>query len=380
MLVSKLPDKGTTIFTVMSKLAADHEAINLSQGFPDFEAPAALLERVAHYTAAGFNQYAPMSGVPGLKEQIAVKVADLYGRTVNPETEITVTPGATEALFCAVSATIHPGDEAIVFDPAYDTYEPAVTLNGGITHHVPMNYPKFEIDWQAVRDRVNSRTRLIMINSPHNPTGSIWSDTDISALQAIVKDTRISVISDEVYEHIIFDGAVHQSLHRFADLASRSFIVSSFGKTYHTTGWRLGYCVAPEAYTKEFQRIHQFVNFSTNTPMQYAVADFLQNCPEHHMGLSGFYQKKRDLFCSLLEHSRFRLQPSAGTYFQLLDYSDICESSDTDLANRFTIENKLASIPVSVFYKHSPDQNILRFCFAKSDETLEAAADILNKL
>ena len=380
MLVSKLPDKGTTIFTLMSKLAADQDAINLSQGYPDFQAPEALLERVAHYTAAGFNQYAPMSGVAELKEQVAVKVADLYGRSVNPESEITITPGATEALFCAVSATIHPGDEAIVFDPAYDTYEPAVTLNGGLTHHISTKYPDFEIDWQAVRARVNDRTRLIMINSPHNPTGSIWRDADVRALQNIVKDTRISVISDEVYEHIIFDGQVHQSLHRFEDLASRSFIVSSFGKTYHTTGWRLGYCIAPEAYTKEFQRIHQFVNFSTNTPMQYAVADFLKNCPEHHKELSGFYQNKRDLFCRLVKNSRFKLLPSAGTYFQLLDYSSVSELNDTDLANRFTIDNKLASIPVSVFYKHPPDQKILRFCFAKSDATLEAAADILNKL
>ena len=380
MLVSKLPDKGTTIFTIMSKMAADHGAINLSQGYPDFQAPEALLERVAHYTAAGFNQYAPMSGVPVLRQQIALKVADLYGRNINPDTQVTVTPGATEALFCAVSATIHPGDEAIVFDPAYDTYEPAVTLNGGVTHHIPMQYPKFQIDWQAVRARVNDRTRLIIINSPHNPTGSIWSEADIFALQEIVHGTRISVISDEVYEHIIFDDEVHQSLHRYAELASRSFIVSSFGKTYHTTGWRLGYCVAPEAYMAEFQRIHQFVNFSTNTPMQYAVADFLESCPEHHKELSGFYQQKRDLFCSLIKKSRFKFLPAAGTYFQLLDYSAISKAADTELANRFTIENKLASIPVSVFYKEAPDQKILRFCFAKSDVTLEKAADILNKL
>ncbi len=380
MLVSKLPDKGTTIFTVMSKMAADYGAINLSQGFPDFQAPEALLERVAFYTAAGYNQYAPMSGVPALKQQIAMKVADLYGRNVNPDTEITVTPGATEALFCAVCATIHPGDEAIIFDPAYDTYEPAVTLNGGITHHIPMGYPDFQIDWQAVRCKINDRTRLIIINSPHNPTGSIWNEADVLALQEIVEGSRISVVSDEVYEHIIFDGQTHQSLHRYAELAKRSFIVSSFGKTYHTTGWRLGYCIAPQEYMLEFQRIHQFVNFSTNTPMQHAVADFLEHCPEFHKELSGFYEQKRNLFCRLIKKSGFRLLPAAGTYFQLLDYSEISKAADTELANRLTMEHKIASIPVSVFYKDPPGQKILRFCFAKSDATLEEAADILNKL
>ena len=365
---------------MMSKLASDHNAINLSQGFPDFQAPAALLERVAHYTSAGFNQYAPMSGVQELKEQIASKVTDLYSRQVLADSEVTVTPGATEALFCAISTIIHPGDEAIIFDPAYDTYEPAITLNGGVTHHINMRYPEFKIDWDMVRDKVNNRTRLIIINTPHNPTGSIWGESDIESLQKIVEGTQICVISDEVYEHIVFDAHTHQSIHSYPELAKRSYIISSFGKTYHTTGWRLGYCIAPQALTSEFQRVHQFVNFSTNTPMQYAVADFLRDCPEHHEELADFYQHKRDLFCGLLAPSRFKLLPSSGTFFQLMEYSTISSMPDTDLANHITIKHKVASIPVSIFYRDPPEQKILRFCFAKSDQTLEAAARILNQL
>ncbi|MFC1701577.1 methionine aminotransferase [Pseudomonadota bacterium] len=282
MLRNKLPGKGTTIFTVMSKMAHDHDAINLAQGFPDFEGPLALRERVAYHIAHRHNQYAPLAGVPQLREQIAAKVLDLYACEIDPDNEVVVTPGATEALFCAITAVVHPGDEVIVFDPAYDTYEPGVTLNGGITKHISLGYPDFAIDWQQVRDTITDRTRMIILNSPHNPTGTIWSDEDIQQLRQAIAGRDIYLLSDEVYEHICFDGKQHLSLLRYPDLAARSFVVSSFGKTYHTTGWRIGYCIAPPSLMEEFLRIHQFINFSTSTPMQYAIADFLSDNPQHH--------------------------------------------------------------------------------------------------
>jgi methionine aminotransferase len=328
----------------------------------------------------GHNQYAPLAGVPELREQIAAKVADLYGREVDPASEITVTPGATEALYCAITAVVHPGDEVIVFDPAYDTYEPAVKLNGGVCRHIPMVYPDFKIDWQQVRDVVNDRTRLIILNTPHNPSGSCLDETDFAALRDIVRDREIYILSDEVYEHIVFDQQAHRSLLSDAELAERSFVVFSFGKTFHATGWRVGYCVAPKALMSEFLKIHQFINFSTNAPMQYGLADFMRDDPRFVLELPAFYQQKRDYFLSVMTGSRFRMQPAAGSFFQLADYSAISAEPDTEFAIRLTREAKAAVIPISVFYQKPPDQKVIRFCFAKNEDTLSQAAERLLKL
>jgi methionine aminotransferase len=375
--VSKLPDSGTTIFTVMSALAEKHRAINLSQGFPDFDGPAELRQRVTWHLEHGHNQYAPLAGVGELRERIAAKVGDLYGARVDPDNGITVTPGATEALFCAISSVIHPGDEAIVFDPCYDTYDPCIRLNGGVVRHIPMVYPDFRIDWQRVEDAISDRTRLIMLNSPHNPSGSLLREDDIRSLIEVVGRREIYLISDEVYEHIVFDGQRHLSLLRYPELAARTFAISSFGKTYHATGWRIGYCVAPAPLMKEFLRIHQFINFSTNTPLQYALADFMRDYPDFPHRLGAFYQAKRDLFCDLLGPSRFRFAPSGGSFFQLADYGAISDEPDTGFARRLTREHGVAVIPVSVFYETPPDQRVIRFCFAKNEETLRAAAERL---
>jgi len=382
---SKLPGVGTTIFTVMSELARTEGALNLSQGFPDFDGPRYLLERVQHYLTHGHNQYAPMPGVPALRAAVADKVAALYGCRLDPDTEVTVTSGATEALFCAIAAVVRPGEEVIVFDPAYDSYEPAVTLQGGITRHVPMHPPHYRPDWNRVADAVNERTRLVVINTPHNPTGTAWEAGDIEALRAVLARAdaagrEIYLLADEVYEHIIFDGRAHQSLCRYPDLFARSFVVSSFGKTYHTTGWKIGYCVAPSALSAELRRVHQYVTFTSNTPIQLALADFLRAHPEHHENLGRFYQRKRDLFCELLRASRFTVRPSAGTYFQLVDYGGLFNEPDTILARRLTREAKLATIPVSVFYAENPGHPMLRLCFAKDDDTLRRGAEILCSL
>jgi len=380
MLRNKLIGKGTTIFTVMSQMAQEHGAINLAQGFPDFDGPQALRDRVNYHMAHGHNQYAPLAGVPRLRELIAGKVLDLYACRVDPELEVVVTPGATEALYCAITAVVHPGDEVIVFDPAYDTYEPGVTLNGGITRHITLSAPDFAIDWQQVRDAINDRTRLIILNTPQNPTGTIWGEQDIQHLRDAIAGRDICLLSDEVYEHICFDGRQHHSLLRYPDLAARSFVVSSFGKTYHATGWRIGYCIAPQPLMEEFLRIHQFINFSTNAPMQYAIADFLFDCPQFHRELGDFYQQKRDLFVQLMAPSRFSLTASSGTYFQLADYSTISAEPDTEFAARLTREHKVAAIPVSVFYKSPPQQQVVRFCFAKHDDTLREAVKRLVDL
>lgn len=376
-LISKLPAAGTTIFTVMSKLALDEGAINLAQGFPDFDGPAALRERVSWHMDHGHNQYAPLAGVPELRQQIARKVADLYGCNVNPDTEITVTPGATEALFCAITAVVQPGDEVIVFDPAYDTYDPAITLNGATCRHIPMAYPDFRIDWQRVRDTVNERTRLIILNTPHNPSGTCLKASDFAELRDIVRDRNIFLLSDEVYEHIVFDQQPHVSILSDAELAARSFAVFSFGKTFHATGWRVGYCVAPAVLMTEFLKIHQFINFSTNAPMQFGLADFMRDDPAFCRSLADFYQQKRDYFVSLLQDSHFRLQPAAGSFFQLADYSAISDEPDTEFAIRLTREAKVAVIPISVFYQHPPEQRVVRFCFAKNETTLSQAAERL---
>ena len=383
--VSKLPGVGTTIFTVMSELARAEGALNLSQGFPDFDGPRYLLERVQHYLTHGHNQYAPMPGVPALRAAVADKVAALYGCRVDPDTEVTVTSGATEALFCAIAAVVRPGEEVIVFDPAYDSYAPAVTLQGGITRHVPMHPPGYRPDWNRVADSVNERTCLIIINTPHNPTGMVWEAEDVEALHAVLARADAAgrdlyLLGDEVYEHIIFDGRAHQSLCRYPDLFARSFVVSSFGKTYHTTGWKIGYCVAPKALSAELRRVHQYVTFTSNTPVQLALADFLRAHPEHHENLGRFYQRKRDLFCELLGASRFGVRRSAGTYFQLVDYEALFDEPDTALAVRLTREAKLATIPVSVFYEKNPGHPVLRLCFAKDDDTLRRGAEILCSL
>ena len=380
--VSKLADVQTTIFTVMSALADRHSAINLSQGFPDFDGPPELLARVQHYLTNGFNQYPPMAGVPALREAIAHKVADLYGLTCSPESEVTVTAGATEALFCAIAAVVNQGDEVILFDPCYDSYDPVIRLQGGVPVHLPLSAPEYRVDWDMVSDAISDRTRLIIINTPHNPTGSIWDAEDLQALQMLIEDKPIFLVGDEVYEHIIFDDRLHESLCRYPDLYERSFVISSFGKTYHVTGWKVGYCVAPPELTKEFRRIHQFVTFTVNTPVQYGLADFLAAEPDHHKQLGSFYQTKRDYFCGLLADSKFQFTPSSGTYFQLLDYSRISAENDVALARRWTEESGIASIPVSVFYQRSVPEPpaVLRFCFAKDNATLERAAEILCSL
>jgi methionine transaminase len=379
-VTSKLPNVGTTIFTVMSHLAAEHEAVNLSQGFPDFDGPARLRELAAYHLNHGHNQYAPMAGVPALREQIARKVEALYGCTVDPATEVTVTSGATEALFCAITALVRAGDEVILFDPAYDSYQPAVDLSGGVCRHLPLRMPEFKPDWQQLRDTINERTRLIVLNTPHNPTGSVWDSDDVAMLADLLQDRPIYLLADEVYEHIVFDGRRHESLLRHPQLYPRSLVVSSFGKTYHTTGWKIGYCVAPPALTQELRRIHQYVTFCTDTPLQHALADYMAEAPEHPLGLSAFYQDKRDRFCSLLQDSRFRFTPAAGTYFQLLDYSAISDENDVELAARLTREHRIASIPISVFYAEPPPARLLRFCFAKDEATLVRAAEILCSL
>ncbi len=373
---SKLPDVGVTIFTTISALAHQHGAINLSQGFPDFNADPELLALVNRYMREGHNQYAPMQGVPRLRERIAEKVAALYGAAYDPVTEITVTSGATEALFAAITAVVRPGDEVIVIEPAFDSYVPAIRLNGGIPVFAASRHPHYRVDWDEVKDRLSPKTRAILVNSPHNPTGAVFAPEDLEALSRLAAQSGIFVISDEVYEHIIFDGLRHESVMRYPDLAGRSFVISSFGKTYHTTGWKIGYCLAPEALSREFQRIHQFVTFASNTPVQMAYAEFMEK-RRIYLDLPAFYQEKRDLFLSLLASSRFRPIPCRGTYFQMLDYSAVSEEPDTLFARRLTLEHGVAAIPPSVFYHRGDDHRVLRFCFAKKDTTLRAAAERL---
>lgn len=375
-LQSKLPDVGTTIFAVMSQLAAEHGAINLSQGFPDFAAPAELLELVDRHMRAGRNQYAPMAGVAPLRQRIAEKTELLYGAKPDTETEITVTSGATEALFAAITAVVQRGDEVILFDPAYDSYVPAITLAGGVPTRLKLRPPDYRIDWDDVKSRITRRTRLIIVNSPHNPTGSILEAADLDALAELTRNRDILILSDEVYEHIVFDGAEHQSMLRHPELRERSFVVSSFGKTYHVTGWKAGYCIAPPALSAEFRKVHQYVTYCTVTPIQFAFADFLEH-RDHYLSLPDFYQAKRDFFLARLEGSRFRLRPCQGTYFQLLDYSGIADAADVDYARELTRAAGVASIPVSVFNEDGADARVLRFCFAKDEATLARAAEIL---
>lgn len=383
-LKSKLPEVGTTIFTVMSQLAADCGAINLSQGFPGFDPDPELLGLIDHYLHRGANQYAPMPGVPALRHQIAVKTERVYGRTVDEDAEITVCTGATEGLFSTIQAVVRAGDEVIVFDPAYDSYEPAVTLAGGTTRHVPLAKPSpgqdFLIDWDRLGDTINGRTRLIILNFPHNPTGAILGPEDLERLAEAVRETDVLLLSDEVYEHIIFDGLEHQSLLRHDELWERSFVVSSFGKTYHSTGWKVGYCIARPELTAEFRKVHQFTTFSVVTPIQHALADFMAARPQHFEELPAFYEAKRNRFCELIGSSRFTFRPAAGTFFQILDYSEISDEADVDIARRLTKEIRVASIPVSVFCEEPFPERLLRFCFAKDDSTLAEAAERLCRL
>ncbi|MEO6882432.1 MAG: methionine aminotransferase [Bacteroidia bacterium] len=378
-IANKLPRVGTTIFTIMSKLAMEHNAINLSQGFPDFPCSEELVDLVNKYMKKGFNQYAPMAGIQPLREIIAEKTKTLYGTAYDPETEITITAGATQAIFTAISAIIRENDEVIIFEPAYDCYEPAITLNGGKTIYFPLKAPDYYINWDEVKKMINHRTKMIIINTPHNPTGTVLSKEDLLQLEEIVKSTDIIILSDEVYEHIIFDEQQHQSVARFPKLAERSFIISSFGKTFHTTGWKMGYCVAPKNLMAEFRKVHQFLVFSCNTPVQYALAEFLKT-KKNYLELRNFYQQKRDLFIEKIKKSRFILKPSAGTYFQLLSYKNISDEKDTELAKRITTEFGVASIPVSAFYHEPENDCVLRFCFAKTTETIEKAAEILCRI
>ncbi len=378
-IASKLPAVGTTIFTVMSRLAQEHNAINLSQGFPDYDCDPALQDCVTRYMKAGHNQYPPMAGIPQLREAISAKVHALYGASYDPEHEITVTPGATYAIFTAIAAMIRPGDEVIVFEPAYDSYVPALEVQGGKAVYIGLKFPDYHINWDEVRTAITPRTRMIIINTPNNPTASVLSAADMQALEILTRDTGILIVSDEVYEHIVFDGAAHQSAARFPGLAERSFIVSSFGKTYHVTGWKMGYCLAPRELMTEFRKVHQFNAFTCNTPVQYALADFMQQ-PEHYLGLAAFYQKKRDYFRERLRESRFSLLPSDGTYFQSLRYDDVSNEKDIDFAMRLTRERGIAAIPLSAFYHEPPGHKVLRFCFAKKEETLFKGTEILRRI
>ncbi len=382
MLASKLPNVGTTIFTRMSQLATETGAINLSQGFPDFDGPQALREAVARHVLEGRNQYCPMTGLPALRQQVAAKIARCYGVQRDAESEITITPGATEAIFCAVQALIRPGDEAIVFDPCYDSYEPSVELAGGRCVHVPLSLPEFAVDWQRLADAINERTRLIFLNSPHNPSGALLSRADLDQLAALIRGRDIHLISDEVYEHLIYDGVQHASVLAHEELYARAFVVSSFGKTYHVTGWKTGYVVAPPVLSTELRKIHQYVNFCGVTPLQWALADYMAECPQHVDELPAFYQAKRDLFCQLLAGSRFSFKPAPGTYFQLADYSAIRpELGDVEMAEWLTREHGVAAIPVSVFYRDPPaDMRLVRFCFAKREETLRQAVQRLAQV
>ena len=382
LLSSKLPRVGTTIFTVMSKLAADTGALNLSQGFPSFPADPALLDLVTKAMRANHNQYAPMAGVPVLREAIARKTADLYGIGYNPDTEITVTSGATEALYAAITAVVQPRDEVIVFEPAYDSYVPAIELAGGKPVFITLTPPDYAIDWAQVASKITHRTRLVVINTPHNPTGRVWTTNDLDQLAELVRERDLFVVSDEVYEHITFDGyagagRVHVSAMQHPVLQERTFVIGSFGKTFHVTGWKIGYCVAPENLMVEFRKIHQFLTFSVSTPMQYALAEYLQQ-PERYLSLSAFYQQKRDLFLQAIAGSRFRYVPTEGTFFQNVSYAAVTDEFDYDLAIRLTKEIGVASIPVSVFYNQKNDYKILRFCFAKDDETLLRAGERLS--
>jgi len=376
---TKLPKVGTTIFSRINQVARAHGATNLSQGFPGFPPDEELLKEVEAALHDRQNQYAPMPGVKSLRDSLCAKMKQLYGHSYDPESEITITAGATQAIFTAISAFVEKGDEVIVFKPAYDCYEPAIELYGGKPVLIEMRAPKYQIDWEEVRANISSRTKMIIINTPHNPTGTIWQKEDLLQLQKLVENTNILILSDEVYEHIIFDGKAHQSAARFPKLAERALIVYSFGKTFHVTGWKLGYCLAPKELMKEFRKIHQYNVFCVNHPMQVGLKNYLQN-PEHYLGLPKFYQRKRDFFLEAIKDSKLEFIPAQGTYFQTVSYKNITDEKDTDFAIRLIEEKQLATIPVSGFNKNKRDEKMLRICFAKEDDTLKKAAKIINSL
>jgi methionine aminotransferase len=379
-LDSKLPNVGTTIFTLMSQLAEQHRAVNLSQGFPDFSPPAELCELVERCLRGRYHQYALMPGSMVLRTAIAEKLAALYGVTADPVKEITVTSGATEAIFDAIQAVVRRDDEVIVFDPCYDSYEPSITLAGGRTIHVPLAQPDFAIDWDRLRAALSGRTRLVIVNSPHNPSGALLTRQDLDRLAEALRPYDCYLLSDEVYEHVVFDGARHATALAQPELARRCFAVFSFGKTYHATGWKLGYCVAPPELSAELRRVHQYVTFASTSPLQQALAEYMTAHPEHHLELPAFYQERRDYFAGLLEGTKFRPRRAAGTYFQLADYSAISKLPDVEFARWLTAEHGVATIPISVFYREPPEMRLVRFCFAKENATLDAAAERLRRL
>lgn len=378
-IASRLPAAGTTIFSVMSALALEHKAVNFGQGFPDYPIDGALMDLVTRAMRDGFNQYPQMAGVMALREAIAGKVERAYGRKYDPVTEITVTAGATQAIWSSVQALVHPGDEVIVFEPVYDSYGPAITLAGGTVVALPLTYPGFRIDWAAVRAAISPRTRMIMVNFPNNPSGSILAPSDLGELAALTRGTGIVVVSDEVYEHMVFDGKRHESLARHSELAGRCVVIGSFGKTFHATGWKVGYALAPRAITDEIRRVHQFTVFTVSSPMQHALAAFLAD-PSRYEGLGAFFQKKRDLFRELIADTPFELLPACGAYFQLATYARISDEPDAAFSMRLVKEYGVATIPLSAFYARPPAQRVIRFCFAKKDETLRAGAQRLRKL
>jgi methionine transaminase len=376
---SKQPNAGITIFTVMSVLAAKHKAINLGQGFPDFLMNEELVALVNAAMQKGNNQYVHMNGLPLLRERLAEKINTLYAANVNPEAEITITPGGTYAIYTALTTVLQPGDEVIVFEPAYDSYIPTIEINGAVPVLIPLTFPDYKIDWELVKQKISPKTKMIMLNTPHNPTGSVLDANDISQLRAVVKDTGIFILSDEVYEHLIFDGLQHQSMLRYPDLYQRSFVCFSFGKVYHCTGWKMGYCVAPPVLMNEFRKIHQFNCFTSNSPVQFALAEFLLQ-KEKYLQLGSYLQQKRDYFFTLMQQTKFKALPSYGSYFQLYSYDGISNESEKEFAIRLTKEYGVATIPTSAFYKNSTDNKVLRFCFVKKESTLEDAVNRLIKL
>ena len=378
-LISKLPQVGTTIFTIMSRMAQEENAINLAQGFPGFGSDPILLELVAKFTRDGNNQYAPMSGVSELKLALATKTQRTQGYFPDPESEVTIVSGATEALFSALSAVVRPGDEVLVLEPSYDSYVPGILLNGGIPVFVALNPTDFSVDWELVASKITDKTRAIVVNSPHNPSGQVWSKEDVAQLASLVSKSGIFVISDEVYEHILFDGKVHHSLGSHPELRERTFVCGSFGKTFHVTGWKIGYCIAPVPLSQEFRKIHQYVTFSTVTPIQFALAEYLDD-PKHYLNLPSFYQKKRDLFVEGLKSTPFNFQASQGSFFQLVSYAHLSKKSDVYVAEQMTRKLKVACIPVSVFYSTKQDHQVLRFCFAKKEEELKEALRRIQKI
>ncbi len=378
-IITKLPQTGTSIFAVMSQLANEHNAVNLSQGFPDFPISEELINLVNHFMKEGYNQYAPMPGVADLRKQISLMFEKNHGASYDAEKEITITAGATQAIYTAISAFITKDDEVIIFEPAYDSYAPSVTVNGGLVKYAPLQYPDYSINWDELPRMISSNTKMIIINSPHNPTGSIIGKEDMERLEILLKGRDIILLSDEVYEHLIFDGLEHQSASRFPELASKSIIIGSFGKTFHTTGWKTGFVLAPENIMKEFRKVHQFVVFAVNTPIQYAVAEYLKN-PDNYKSLSSFYQQKRDYFISAISGSKFKALPCKGTYFQLLDYSAISDLPEMEMATKLVKDHGIAAVPVSPFYRTKENNHTLRFCFAKKESTLKNAADILCKI